>query len=189
MKIKTLARSAALAAVLVAGGAQAEALKWQFSGATFEGGGQITGTFVYDADADTVSQVNFNTSAGGAVAAAAYRQINPTYPHTGGLYVLALTTSGSATGAPGIQIAFATPLTDDGTETQLAAANSVEGACDDDCTTLQEPSRAVLAGSVVLAEAAEAEPIPTLSEWAMILFGAVLAGSAALFVQRRRSLS
>lgn len=29
--------------------------------------------------------------------------------------------------------------------------------------------------------------IPTLSEWAMILFGTVLAGGAALFIQRRRT--
>lgn len=29
-------------------------------------------------------------------------------------------------------------------------------------------------------------PVPTLSEWAMILFGTVLAGGAALYIQRRR---
>lgn len=29
-------------------------------------------------------------------------------------------------------------------------------------------------------------PVPTLSEWAMILFGAILAGGAALYIQRRR---
>ncbi len=29
-------------------------------------------------------------------------------------------------------------------------------------------------------------PVPTLSEWAMILFGTVLAGAAALTIQRRR---
>ena len=29
-------------------------------------------------------------------------------------------------------------------------------------------------------------PVPTLSEWAMILFGSVLAGGAALYIQRRR---
>lgn len=31
-----------------------------------------------------------------------------------------------------------------------------------------------------------ATPVPTMSEWAMILFGAVLAGCAALYVQQRR---
>lgn len=32
-------------------------------------------------------------------------------------------------------------------------------------------------------------PVPTLSEWAMILFGLVLAGGAALYVQRRRMVA
>lgn len=32
----------------------------------------------------------------------------------------------------------------------------------------------------------KAAPVPTLSEWAMILFGVVLAGAAALIIQRRR---
>ncbi|MGO4410834.1 MULTISPECIES: IPTL-CTERM sorting domain-containing protein [unclassified Brevundimonas] len=31
-----------------------------------------------------------------------------------------------------------------------------------------------------------ASPVPTLSEWAMILFGVLLAGGAALFVQQRQ---
>ena len=31
-----------------------------------------------------------------------------------------------------------------------------------------------------------ATPVPTLSEWAMILFGTLLAGGAALYIQRRR---
>lgn len=38
----------------------------------------------------------------------------------------------------------------------------------------------------VTATAAGPTPVPTLSEWAMILFGLVLAGGAALMVQRRR---
>ena len=33
-----------------------------------------------------------------------------------------------------------------------------------------------------------AEPVPTLSEWALILMGLVLAGMAALFIQRRRAV-
>ncbi|WGM32912.1 IPTL-CTERM sorting domain-containing protein [Brevundimonas sp. NIBR11] len=32
-------------------------------------------------------------------------------------------------------------------------------------------------------------PVPTMSEWALILFGTVLAGGAALYVQRRRPVA
>lgn len=42
------------------------------------------------------------------------------------------------------------------------------------------------ADNVSVLAAAAPTPVPTLSEWAMILFGAILAGAAALFVQGRR---
>jgi hypothetical protein len=38
----------------------------------------------------------------------------------------------------------------------------------------------------VVQVAAAPAPVPTLSEWAMILLGLMLAGGAALFIQRRR---
>lgn len=34
-----------------------------------------------------------------------------------------------------------------------------------------------------------AAPVPTMSEWAMILFGLILAGGAALYIQRRQSIA
>jgi hypothetical protein len=34
-----------------------------------------------------------------------------------------------------------------------------------------------------------AAAVPTLSEWALILFGLILAGGAALYIQRRRSIA
>lgn len=40
--------------------------------------------------------------------------------------------------------------------------------------------------SLTTAAAAPPATVPTLSEWAMILFGVILAGGAALYVQRRR---
>ena len=36
--------------------------------------------------------------------------------------------------------------------------------------------------------AAAAPPVPTLSEWAMMLFGTILAGGAALRIRRRRQV-
>ncbi|MGO4410335.1 MULTISPECIES: DUF11 domain-containing protein [unclassified Brevundimonas] len=43
------------------------------------------------------------------------------------------------------------------------------------------------AADVDTAVAAPPAPVPTLTEWAMILFGLVLAGGAALHLQRRRA--
>lgn len=45
-----------------------------------------------------------------------------------------------------------------------------------------------LAGSMTYSLPVTAAPVPTLSQWALILFGAILAGGAALYVQRRRGI-
>jgi hypothetical protein len=60
-----------------------------------------------------------------------------------------------------------------GTLTSATIDGSDHLTCDGD--------RLLLPGSV-----APPAPVPTLSEWAMILFGMVLAGGAALYIQRRR---
>ena len=43
--------------------------------------------------------------------------------------------------------------------------------------------------TIFFATVAPAAPVPTLSEWAMILLGLTLAGGAALHIQRRRLIS
>ena len=45
-----------------------------------------------------------------------------------------------------------------------------------------------LAGSMTYSLPVTAAPVPTLSEWALILFGVILAGGAALYIQRRRGI-
>lgn len=42
--------------------------------------------------------------------------------------------------------------------------------------------------NVVLDAGAPPTPVPTMSEWAMILFGATLAGAAAIYIHRRRTV-
>ena len=48
-------------------------------------------------------------------------------------------------------------------------------------------SSASVAGSPAVTRAAAVATVPTLSEWAMIVFGVILAGSAGLYVQRQRT--
>ncbi|WGM32184.1 hypothetical protein KKHFBJBL_02435 [Brevundimonas sp. NIBR11] len=56
--------------------------------------------------------------------------------------------------------------------------NAVAGKCDN-LNTDQS------ATNVIITSVAAA-PVPTMTEWAMILFGTMLAGGAALYIQRRR---
>jgi len=87
--------------------------------------------------------------------------------------VLDLSTPGSSVG-PGpdhnLAIPYAIPIT--GGTLSITSDNSSGNTA----------TAAVVAVAVPTA-------IPTLSEWAMIVFGFVLAGSTALFVQRRRSFT
>ena len=48
-------------------------------------------------------------------------------------------------------------------------------------------SSASVAGSPTVTRAAAIASIPTLSEWALIVFGMILTGSAAVYVQRQRT--
>lgn len=62
-----------------------------------------------------------------------------------------------------------------------------DGACDG--SPFGDRSSSVAGNTTPVAldfVSSEPVPVPTLSEWAMILFGTILAGSAALYVQRRR---
>ena len=67
----------------------------------------------------------------------------------------------------------------------------VNGRCSNaDCSTVavsSHLSRKSLAGTNSIVSAPPPPPIPTLSEWAMILLGVALAGTAALTIQRRRT--
>lgn len=53
-----------------------------------------------------------------------------------------------------------------------------------DCTTTEQLRGG--AGAISDPVTAQPAPVPTMSEWALILFGSILAGAAALYVQRRR---
>jgi len=50
-------------------------------------------------------------------------------------------------------------------------------------------STGVQSASGAVSVAAVAAAVPTLSEWAMIMFGTALAGGAALYIQRRRQMA
>lgn len=64
----------------------------------------------------------------------------------------------------------------------LILQSLVAGYCNADCTAIIIGQPFTRQGPVILG----AKPVPTLSEWAMIILGLTLAGSAAVYIQRRR---
>ena len=65
------------------------------------------------------------------------------------------------------------------------AAVSGPGSCTGDNPNAQA-STANSTGPTVVTVAAAPAPVPTLSEWAMIMLGLLLAGGAAIYIQRRQ---
>lgn len=193
MSSKSILRGAVAAIVLCLGSATAAAadpVTWSLFGVTLEGGGTASGTFVYHADTNTFSAVNIVTSDGG-LPGAAYTQAGGVYGGAG-LPVAAnrvgvLTLSGPGVGQRNLNLDLVSGMTNAGGLIVIrpTSAFSAEVTCADaPCATAGAPLRGVTAGAVTSFPLPPAT-IPTLGEWAMILFGLTLAGLAALTVMRR----
>lgn len=193
MSSKSILRTAVLAIGLMlagAGPALAAPITWSLFGVTLDDGGVASGTFVYDADTNTFSAVNIVTSGGGQPGAT-FTQIGGVYGGAG-LAVAAsrigvLTLSGPGVGQRNLNLQLVSGMTNAGGLIVIrpTSAFSAEVTCADaPCATPGAPLRGVSAGAVTSFPLPPAT-IPTLGEWAMILFGMALTGLAALTVMRR----
>lgn len=176
---------AALTVVLTLGlapAAMAAPVTW-YATATYDDGAVLGGSFVYDADTNTYSSVNLTMTGG--------NRPNRTYV-TGAVVMtstvlVALTSAGTGTGNPIIELVWTGALDNAGGSRPLAASLRDGECANSSCGSISstpEPRRVV--SGQVSTTAPIVTPVPTLTEWAMILLGLVLAGAAALHIQRRR---
>lgn len=163
------------------GVAAAQTVTYNVSG-SFQapGTGTFTGSFVYDPGISKVTSANISVSAGltntgAGRAAQTYTAVSYSDP---GVLFVSNTPFGS--GNPGFGLSFSPNLN--------AGTPDVSSGSDNTCASASCDSMiartSVNAASVVLSSAPPA-PVPTLSEWAMILLALSLAGGAALVLQRR----
>lgn len=183
MALKSFAVSAVLAAALAPTAALADPVLWTLSGVNFNDGGTASGSFVYDEDTATYSAINITTTAGTIHPGAVYVQ-----RHTGTFLVanasVAYFDSAGGTGG-GLPIALlqtASPRTDAGGTLTLVQANSEAICAGADCSGPATSVRRITAGSLI---GGAVTLVPTMTEWAMILLGLLLAGGAAVTIQRR----
>ena len=182
MKNKIIASLIAGACIAGSSAALADPVKWTLTGVTFNDGGTASGSFVYDAETNGYSDVSITTTTGTIRTGATYP--GPVYGFANSSFV------GPLTGSPNIgerifQI-YTEPRTDAGGVLEVFDYSSEDNCASADCSSPGSPSRTVVTGTLVGGPVSAPEAIPTLSEWAMILLGLTLAGSAALYIQRRR---
>jgi IPTL-CTERM motif len=185
---------AAFAAAGLPASALAVPLLWTLNGVTLSDGGTASGSFVYDATANTNSAVNIKTTSGSSVTGSTYTFVCSS-PCDGGLafsptYLVALTVSGSGnlTGLPVLELRFNTSLTNAGGTVTLNTISFEDRCSDSNCIATTTPFRSITAGSITagpLAPAVSAQ-IPTLSTWALIVLALLVVGSVA-FGRRRPS--
>lgn len=149
---------------------------WYVTG-TLTGGGTVSGSFVYDVNTNTYSSVNLVTTAG-TLPGAAY---TVSHPASGQSVLVANTVNGAVAGQPVIALGFSPFLSNAG---GTVAVTNREGICNTGCTDYDGATRDITATATTVAPVT----VPTMTEWAMILFGVLLAGFAAVSIQRRRQV-
>ncbi len=174
-----------LAALLVPCAALATTVQWTISGATFDDGGTLTGSFTYDFTNNTISSISVTTTAGGGFPAATFTTLLPTIivnPNYIPLLTAACTPSVDCTGMPALGLVFQAPITAAGGSVALDLAATQRTCTNANCSSVAVFSRFLKTGSVV--GTILATGIPALSNSALMSLGLMLAAGGALLLRR-----
>jgi hypothetical protein len=127
----------------------ADGVTWDLSGVTFSDGGTASGSFVYDAVTNTVSDVDITTTAGTAFGGATYTSVDPGYgPFSDQIVVVTDPSLLDFTSPPVLDLPFTGDLTNLGGT--LGLIDVIESTCGDTgCTSPGIDYRGITAGEVV----------------------------------------
>ncbi len=156
--------------------ASADGIAWDLSGVTFDDGGTASGSFVYDATANTYSSIDIITTLGTAFGGATYTSLSGGFgsSSTGML----LGASGDLTGTPLLFLFFGSDLTNSGGTVSLTGVG--EGTCDNTDCSSNTRLRSITAGQVV-------GTVSTPEPSALSLLGLGLVGLLAVAAMRKSS--
>lgn len=172
--------------------AQAAPLQWTLTDVTFDDGGSATGSFVYDADSNTYSNIALKTTAGTAGAAAEFRTQCTTAHCLSALPELLFIASANQsdlTNVPLLDIEPSAPLTNTPATVDLVFGMSFlcsNAACTGIGGGLRVSTTGKLVGAPYIAPPATPTSVPATSAWSLGLLAMLLAAAAML--QRRRNV-
>ncbi|WP_167309523.1 IPTL-CTERM sorting domain-containing protein [Brevundimonas naejangsanensis] len=180
MKKRSAAGVAALALTLSSAPAMAVPIQWTIPATPLASAGTIAGTFTYDADTNAYSNLDLKIERSGVTTHFVRVESPSIWDSNRRLLARPAALDGKVA-----VLDFTQQLTN-------AAGNSTlnvvyEGICAESCQGITVQVTSNVSSTVTTSPPpAPPAPVPTLSEWAMILLGVMLAGGAALTLQRRR---
>jgi hypothetical protein len=175
--MKRLFAAVALAASLSAGAVAAKPITWTLNNVQMANGLNLGGSFVYDADTNTYSAINV-TSTGGR---GPFTLVSPNFAgDSGSAHFIQ---APAAVGQNGLILNTISPKTNAGGTIALAGGGFF--TCANAACTAGSYIGGTFATSGTI-QGSAAGPVPTMSEWAMIILGTMLAGGAARYIQRRK---
>lgn len=179
--MKRLAAAGVAALALSAAPAMAVPVQWTIPTTPLTAGGTLAGTFTYDANTNTYSNLDLRIERSGVTTY--FRRVET--PSAWDSNIVLLGRSAALDGDVAT-LHFRQPLTNAGGNSTLHTVR--EGICAEPCRGVTVSFTSNVSSTVTTSPPpAPPAPVPTLSEWAMILLGVVLAGGAALMIQRRRA--
>ena len=145
-KINPIQLALIAASILAPATASAVVVTYTLSGVTFGDGGTASGSFTYDSDTNTYSNVSISTTIGGVRSGAAYNTISAGFGPTNSQFLAVTSSAANQTGLPGFALFFAQalPLF---TSTGLGGQEATCG--DATCSFPAAPNRFVVTGSIV----------------------------------------
>ena len=141
---------AAVFSILVSSQAFATPIKWQLSGVQFNDGGVASGSFIFDADTNTYSNVQISTTAGTASSGYDYGPTGIVFKSGGGGgFDIVSAIQSDLTGVVALALRFSPALTDDGGSAMINYSLSGEFNCGSiACATGGGGVRSVSGGSL-----------------------------------------
>jgi hypothetical protein len=121
----------AVVVLIFSSAVSADPVRWYLQGVTLSDGGRAIGSFVFDADTNTYTEIDIATTIGTGLPATSYGDPNPESPgNSNGLLSVPDDSADPLTGQPLVAMEFAQPLSNAGGTTTINTSGfSFEGKC------------------------------------------------------------
>jgi hypothetical protein len=159
--------------------ASADLVQWTLTGATFEDGTTLTGSFVYDTIAHDYSSIDIVTAGGSVAPAEAWTFENTNFAANANFLFLLDSSAANLTGTHLIRLGFLSPLAPAGGTLSLNASGAFSGDFEGTCGNAKcgggDTHDTYLAGGSVVGTVLTPEPAEM---GPLVLAAALLAGAA-----------